>query len=368
MNRTSKIGSLALLLITLSLSACAPAATEEAPDQSEESLAVPVRITEAKKETLFETILTLGKIEANAVYTVLSGRGTVESVLVKPGDLVEKDQVLFTLDKDSLQKSFNATESQLRTVRDNLKIQRDDQASNLEKQTQLYEAGAISESDLDRAKVAFNQIDKQYKDAVVAYNSQVGNLREDLQDRQIKSPISGKVASVSIIENQAVGDINALEVIDDSSMVVKTNVTADQINQMLIGDRATVYPDGDREKPVGATVTVLNEIPDVNTGLYEVELQLDHTDIPLRTGEFAEIETMIDQRTAVVVPKKAVRKIGEQNFVFIAKENVALQREVVAGTIQGDIIEILSGIASGESVVVRGQAYLKDKEDIEVIE
>jgi len=151
-------------------------------------------------------------------------------------------------------------------------------------------------------------------------------------------------------------------------MVVKTNVTADQINQMLIGDRATVYPDGDRDKPVGATVTVLNETPNVTTGLYQVELQLDHTDIPLRTGEFAEIETMIDQRTAVVIPKKAVRKIGEQNFVFIAKEDVALQREVVVGTIQDDLIEILSGIASGESVVIRGQAFLKDKENIEVIE
>lgn len=368
MKKSNKLGLLGVLLVTLTVTACAPKASEETSVEAEESLAVPVRVTDAKQETLFETILTLGKIEANAVYTVLSGRGTVEDVYVKPGDVVEKDQVLFTLDTGSLQKSFNATESQLRTVRDNLKIQRDDQASNLEKQNQLYEAGAISQADLDRAKVAFNQIDKQYKDAVVTYNSQIGNLREDLKDREIKSPISGKVASVSIIENQSVGDIKAVEVIDDSSMIVKTKVTADQINHMLIGDRARVYPDGDREKLVEATVTVLNEIPDVNTGLYEVTLQLDHTDYPLRTGEFAEIETMIDQRSAVVIPKKSVRKIGEQNFVFVAKENVALQREVLVGTIQDEHIEILSGIASGESVVIRGQSFLKDKEEIEVVE
>ncbi len=158
-----------------------------------------------------------------------------------------------------------------------MKIQRDDQASNLEKQTQLYEAGAISQADLDRAKVAFNQIDKQYKDAVVTYNSQIGNLREDLKDREIKSPISGKVASVSIIENQSVGDIKAVEVIDDSSMIVKQGDSRPD-QPYAIGDRARVYPDGDREKLVEATVTVLNEIPDVNTGLYEVTLQLDHTD------------------------------------------------------------------------------------------
>lgn len=194
-------------------------------------------------------------------------------------------------------------------------------------------------------------------------------MKDGLNDREIKkSPISGKIASVSIIENQAVSDFTAVEVIDDSSMIVKTNVTADQINSMLIGDRATVYPNGDRSKVVEGTITVLNEIPDASTGLYIVELQLDSSEFALRTGEFAEIETMIDERSAIVIPKKAVRKVGEKSFVYIAKNETAIQREVVMGTIQGEVIEVISGIAKGESVIVRGQSFLKDQTMIEVID
>lgn len=350
------------------LSGCAPGSAENESELDIEEVFIPVRVESVKQSTLYETILTLGEIEASAVYKVLSGRGIVEKVLVNPGDSVEKDQILFTLDKDSLQKSFNATESQLRTIRDNLKIQRDDQSANLEKQKQLFEAGAISQADLDRTQLAYNQINKQYRDAAVSYSNQIGNLRDGLEDREIKSPITGKVASVSIIENQTVADVMAIEVIDDSSMIVNTNVTADQINNMLIGDHATVYPDGDRRKVIKGTVTVLNEIPNASTGLYKVELQLDQTDIILRTGEFAEIETMIDERNTLVIPKKAIRKIGEKEFVFIAKGELAVQKEVVTGMIQGEWIEVVSGLSRGESVVVRGQSYLKDQTKIQIVE
>jgi len=329
---------------------------------------IPVKVAVAEKATLYETVLTLGDISASAVYRVLSGRGTVEEIFVEAGDVVEKDQVLFKLDKRNLQNSYNSIESQLRTIRDNLKIQRDDQQSYYDKQKQLFEAGAVSQSEIDRAEVSLNQIEKQYKDAAINYSNQINNLRDGLNDREIKSPISGKVASVSIIENQEVNDLVAIEVIDDSSMILNTNVTADQINRMNLGDKAFVYPDGDRRKEVIGIVTVLNEIPNMNTGLYNVELQLEDSNYMLRTGEFAEVETFIDERTAVVIPKKAVRRIGDKEYVFVAKETIAIQREVITGAVQGEHMEIVTGIASGEEVVVRGQSFLKDQTDIEIIE
>lgn len=355
------------IISAMALTGCASGPQVDEAIAEEESY-IPVTVAKAEKATLYETVLTLGEIEASAVYKVLSGRGVVEEIYVKPGDIVEADQVLFKLDKENLQNSYNITESQLRTIRDNLKIQRDDQASFLEKQKQLFEAGAISQADVDRAELSYNQINKQYRDAATNYSNQIGNLRDGLEDREVKSPISGKVASVSIIENETVSDSMAVEVIDDSSMVVNTFVTADQINRMLVGDLADVYPDGDRRKVVRGTVTALNEVPEMTTNLYKVELQLESTELQLRTGEFAEIETMVDERVAVVIPKKSVRKVGEKDYVFVAKDNIVLQREVITGAIQGEFIEITSGIASGEAVVVRGQSFLKDRSVIEIVE
>ncbi len=367
MNRLNRFIGLSILLVLIA-TGCASSGGNVNETEIEESSSVPVTIAIAQKGTLFEKILTLGDIEASAVHKILSGRGTVEEIYVKAGDLVEGDQILFKLDVGNLQNSYNTTESQLRTVRDNLRIQKNDQEAFYNKQVELYAAGAISKADLDRAKLSFSQIDKQYRDSTITYSNQISNLKDGLADREIKSPISGKVASVNIIENQMVSDSMAIEVIDDSSMIVNTKVTADQINKMNHGDQATVYPDGDRRKKVTGTITVLNEVPDSSTGLYNVELQLEDTDYMLRTGEFAEIETFIDQRTAIVVPKKSIKKIGEKEYVFVAKDTVAIEREVVTGAIQGELIEIVSGVASGEKVVVRGLTFLKDQTKIEIAE
>jgi len=357
-----------LLLIIASVFLIVGCASSEAEISLDADVSVPVVVAEARLAVLYEKVLTLGEIEASAVYKVMSGRGTVEEIFVSPGELVSEGQILFSLDKDSLQNSYNAIESQLRTIRDNLKIQRDDQKSFFEKQEQLFEAGAISQADLDRSKTSYTQIDKQYRDAATNYANQISNLKDGLKDREIKSPIEGKIASVNLIENQVVSDIMAIEVIDDSSMVVNTNVTAEQINTITIGDHANVYPDGDRRKDVIGTVMVLNEVPNVNTGLYKVELQLSKSDYALRTGEYAEVETLVDERTAIVVPKKSVRKIGEGSYVYVAVEDIAIQREVLIGFIQGEMIEIISGVAKGEMVVVCGQSFLKDQMVIEIIE
>ena len=58
------------------------------------------------------------------------------------------------------------------------------------------------------------------------------------------------------------------------------------------------------------------------------------------------------------VPKSAVRRDGEQDIVFVVKENKAERRAVkVAGT-QGDVVRLATGVTDGEQVVVEGPALV----------
>ena len=103
-----------------------------------------------------------------------------------------------------------------------------------------------------------------------------------------------------------------------------------------------------------------NKSPDASTGLYEVKISLEETEKSLRSGEYAEIEFITDEREALTVPRKSVIRVGGEYVVYSIKDGYAQQKKVEIGSIQGDRIEVKSGIALGEEVVVRGQNYLSD--------
>jgi Fe2+ transport system protein FeoA len=151
-------------------------------------------------------------------------------------------------------------------------------------------------------------------------------------------------------------------------MIAQTMVTADQLEQLKINDKSLIYADGDYRYPIEGKITVLNEIPEESTGLYEVEIAIENTDLTLRSGEYAEIEFIVDEREVPVIPKKAVKRVGQDNFVFVIRDKIASERMVVLGITQGENIEVISGLSLGEIIVDRGRAFVKDGDAVNVID
>jgi multidrug efflux pump subunit AcrA (membrane-fusion protein) len=61
-----------------------------------------------------------------------------------------------------------------------------------------------------------------------------------------------------------------------------------------------------------------------------------------------------------------VRKDGAQDIVFVLKELTVERRAVRVGKTQGDVVEILSGLAAADRVVVEGPPDLADGRVVEV--
>jgi RND family efflux transporter MFP subunit len=329
---------------------------------------LPITSESVEKHMVKETFLSLGRISPIISIAIDGAQGIVESIEVEPGQRVEKGDVLFKLDKDSLEYNFNTTESQLRTIRDNLYLQYSDLTETLENQKALYNQGAISRSQLDQTQTLFEQTRKQYLDAVTAYDNQVDNIQSGIDDRTVVSPISGKVAIIYIKENENVGNQVAMEIIDDESVVAVAEVNANRINRLSIGQTAIVYPDGNMDNEVMGKVVRFNELPDSATGLYEVEIEIDNEEHRLRSGEYVEIDFIVDERESITVSKSAVRRVGENDIVFVIEDGKAYAKVIEMGITQGDQVEILSGIEEGMFVALRGNAYLSDGVEVTVVE
>jgi len=67
-----------------------------------------------------------------------------------------------------------------------------------------------------------------------------------------------------------------------------------------------------------------------------------------------------DERDAIAVPLDAVQQIDGQSVVFIRQSPTRFaRRNVQLGRRSGDLVEVLSGIDDGQTVVGKGSFYLK---------
>ena len=69
---------------------------------------------------------------------------------------------------------------------------------------------------------------------------------------------------------------------------------------------------------------------------------------------------------SALVPKDAVRDDGGKKIVFLAREDRVERRAVTVGGVRGSDVEILGGLAPGDSVVVKGPQDLKDGQSVEI--
>ena len=83
--------------------------------------------------------------------------------------------------------------------------------------------------------------------------------------------------------------------------------------------------------------------------------------------EKAPVETATP-RARLLVPKAAIRSDAGHDVVFVVHDDKVERRAVTAGAADGDQIEVVSGLAVGEKVVVDGPSAMKDGDRVTVKE
>jgi len=96
-----------------------------------------------------------------------------------------------------------------------------------------------------------------------------------------------------------------------------------------------------------------------------INLDISHND-NLRTGQFARVKLPGQNKQALFIPEAALVPSGQMERVFIAKDAKAELRLVRSGMRHDDVVEILSGLTPGETVIITNNKQLKDGQPIEI--
>jgi membrane fusion protein (multidrug efflux system) len=108
---------------------------------------------------------------------------------------------------------------------------------------------------------------------------------------------------------------------------------------------------------------------DRNTHNFDVKAVIGNADARLRPGMFARINiTTSVHRGALVIPEQAIIPHGDDSFVFVVREGRAVLQKVGLGWRQPGSVEITSGLAANEAVVVAGIMKLQDGAAVKVLQ
>lgn len=353
------------LFVTLILTGCG-----QAPAAEPASLGIPVSVQKVGLMDFNETAYFVGELASSQEYDIPTGQpGKIQKVLVKAGDRVSKGQSLFIIEHNQLLVDLGSQETQLKNQVALAELQLTEAQRQFDSVSALYEQGSASKDNYDQTRLKLDQARFNVANANESLKSTTSRLRTQISDATVKSPVSGMVGSSSIQEGQETGNITAMKIIGTDGMVVNASVPESIIAMVKLGQTAEIsFGEGSIESAEGRVIRV-DSIPGNQPHLYGVEIQLSTIVPSLRSGMYVEVSlTTAIHAQSVGIPKNALRKDDQGTFVVVEAMGKAAHKTVTTGLVTGEWIEINEGLHAGDSLIVKGQTYLKDGDPVNIVQ
>jgi cobalt-zinc-cadmium efflux system membrane fusion protein len=284
----------------------------------------------------------------------LSGR--VESLLVKPGDVVKKGQALLTIVSPEVESAI----ADERAAAAEVSLQ----TRNLERVRALLADQAIAHKEVSQAESDLTkaQAGQQRARARLA----LLGLRSDEHSSRftLRAPLGGTVVERAALPGSEVrSDAGTpLVTISDLSRVwVVADIYEKNVAAVRAGQKAEVTVASYPGEIFPAQIEHVGDVVDAQTRTVKIRLVADNPDRKLKPEMFARVALPLAGPTAAVtVPANAVLSDGEANVVMVAMaDGKFAKRRVEIGSESEGRLAVLSGLRPGERVVVDGALFLK---------
>jgi len=301
-------------------------------------------------------------------------RGVVESVSVQVGEPVRRGQILARLDATDYVIQQRQAEAALAQANAQLR----NAEATYERTQQLYANRGASQSDLDAARAQFTSAQAQVRSA----EAQLRAAEQQVSYTQLAAPIAGSVAEVAVEIGEQVSPGRPVVTISGTGQPeVEVPVPEGLIGRVRAEAPARVRLSALGDAEYEATITEVGVAPTGGATTFPVTVRLTEAAAQVRPGMAADVTLPMSARPSaseapatnrVTVPMQSVGEDREGRFVFVLEQEggdraIALRRRVQTGGFQGDAIEILEGVASGELVVTAGVSALTDSQEVALL-
>jgi HlyD family secretion protein len=378
--------ALALLLLALAPAGLVPisaAAEDAAPPGAAPPAAPAISVVTVAARELSDRIYasgTVAPVEEVAVAPQIEGQ-RIESLAADLGDRVEAGQVMAVLADDTLilqrsqlEASLAAAEAAVAQAEAQLADVRaaaDEAVRARDRAEMLRSEGTVSQAALDQARAAATsalarvRATEQGLAAARAQRELVALQIADVDLRLQRTRITAPVAGVVIARNAQIGAIASAAgqpmfvLVRDGLLELRADLAETDLLRVQPGQSATLRPVGSSE-PLTGTVRLVDPTVDAVTRLGRVRIAIDDP-ARVRAGLFAEAEILVARRTAPAVPVTAVlaRPGGGARVLRVNAGGIVEEVPVRTGIRDGAFVEIIEGLAEGDTVVARAGAFVR---------
>jgi multidrug efflux pump subunit AcrA (membrane-fusion protein) len=384
-------------------------------EQAETAEIAPVQVTSVTQQNIRRMVTGDGVLyPINQASVVPNITKSVQKFLVNRGDHVKAGHLVAVLEHGDLAAAVNAARGQLNQAEANYRstsaaavpeavtkaitdVQADEeqvQAAQklVESRRKLFQDGALARRQVDEAQVAYAQGKAQLEAAqehlrtlqnvgkqeqVKTAEAQVESAKAQYQSAQaqlayseIHSPINGVVSDRPLYAGEmAAAGTPLLTIVDISRVVARVNIAQAQAATVKVGDPA-VLTQTESGLQVDGKVTVVSPATDPASTTVQVWIEAANPREEMKPGTsvHAVIVTQLI-KNASVVPVAAILpgEEGGTSVLTVSADSRAHRRKVELGVREGDKVQILSGAAPGEEVIISGGVGVDDKAKVKVL-
>ena len=305
---------------------------------------VPVEVEPAKVTMLTKSLTFTGTVkgikQSDATAKISE---KIVDLKVEIGDHVEADEVIALLDETSPQIGYTQAGLAL-----------EDAMREYERMQALQVQGAVSQQMVEKTKLGY--------DIARANFEQVSELLE------VTAPISGTVTHLFFMEGEAPPPDDPVATIANMKKIrVEMQTAQSYRNDLRTGQKAYIYLASKPGDKYEGKVERVSLSANAESRSFTVYVTADNPDNYLQPGVSVETEIVVTSRNeSVAVHRDALIKERGKVFVFIANDR-AIKTEVRTGMESGSMVEVLSGLNTGDRVVVNGQNLLADGDLVQVV-
>lgn len=307
-----------------------------------------VLVSEASVQPFPLTSEALGNARANEAVDVRPEiTAAITRILFQEGQQVKQGDVLLELESSEPLADLAAARAALV-----------ESTSQYRRSEELFKTRVVSESQLE-------QLAAQRDADQAAVNAAQARLAQTV----IRAPFDGGLGLRRVSLGSIVSPATIITTLDDISVIkLDFDVPAVFLSRLQKGlpvtARSAAWPDMEFH---GEVITIDTRVDPISRTI-TVRALLPNEDARLRPGMFLTVSLLKDDVEALMIPEQAVIPERSKQFVYVLGENDLVEkREVRTGRRRPGQVEILSGLAPGETVIAEGTQRAKPGQPVTVV-
>lgn len=319
-----------------------------------------------------------------AVASKITGR--LVSLYVSEGSRVKKGQVIARLENEDAESAREQAKASLSVANANLEQARaelKDATLTYNRNKRLIANGAISHVEYENSEIRYSRAKAvvDSAEATIKVNSAALRSATVAEDYAIiRSPFD----AVVLTKNADIGDIvtplgaaaNAkaavVTIADMTSLEVEADVSESNLSLIKSGQPCQIQLDALPESRFNGVVKTIVPTADRSKASIMVKVAFNDNDpriLPEMSAKVAFLSRPIkpeEMKPRTALDRNAVINRSNKNVTFLVKEDEVVETTVSVGEQFGDMIEVLSGLKSGDKVVLKPLDKLKNGSKIKL--